>query len=410
MADAPLHGIRVLDLSRILAGPWAAQTLADLGAEVIKVERPGAGDDTRVWGPPFVTDPATGERGDASYFLCCNRGKKSIAIDFTQPAGADLVRELATHCDVVIENFKAGGLARYGLDYASLAQANPRLVYCSITGFGQTGPYAARPGYDFLIQAMGGLMSITGERDDRPGGGPQKVGVALTDIMTGLYASTAVLAALRSRETTGVGQHVDLALLDVQIAALANQASAYLVTGEAPGRLGNDHPSIVPYQALPAADGHIIVAIGNDTQFASFCATAGQPDLARDPRFLTNRDRVAHREALGELLAALTRRRTVDAWTDCMGRANVPCGPINTLDRVFADPQVQARGMRMELPHGRYGAVPAVANPIHFSGTPIRYDAAPPLLGQHSGELLHGLLGKSGADIAALAAAGIVMA
>jgi crotonobetainyl-CoA:carnitine CoA-transferase CaiB-like acyl-CoA transferase len=404
----PLSGIRVLDLSRILAGPWCGQLLADLGAEVIKVERPGEGDDTRSWGPPFVKDAKTGEQGDAAYYLSANRGKKSVTIDFTQAQGQALVRDLATRCDVLLENYKVGGLAKYKLDYASLAEVNPRLVYCSITGFGQTGPYAKRPGYDFLVQAMGGLMSITGERDDRPGGGPQKVGVALTDVMTGLYASVAVLAALRERDATGRGQQVDLALLDVQVAALANQGANYLATGEAPKRLGNDHPSIVPYQAFRARDGHLILAIGNDTQFRSFCRTAGREEIADDPRFKTNEDRVNNREALSALLAEITAGKTVDEWISLMERANVPCGPINTLDRVFADPHVVARGTRVEVQHERYGTLPLVANPIRFSRTPIEYRNAPPMLGEHNGEILGGLLKKSAEDLAALKSAGVI--
>ena len=407
-APAALAGIRVLDLSRILAGPWCGQLLADLGAEVIKVERPGEGDDTRGWGPPFVRDPRSGEQGDAAYFLCANRGKKSVTVDFTRPAGQALVRELAARCDVLLENYKVGGLAKYGLDYASLAGSHPRLVYCSITGFGQTGPYAKRPGYDFLVQAMGGLMSITGERDDRPGGGPQKVGVALTDVMTGLYAAVGVLSALRSRETTGRGQHLDVSLLDVQIAALANQAANYLATGEAPRRLGNDHPSIVPYRAFPARDGHLIVAIGNDVQFRSFCQVAGCPDLADDERFRSNEARVRNREALGSLLEELTRRKTVDEWVALLERANVPGGPINTLDRVFADPHVRARGAKVELEHPRYGALDLVANPIRLSGTPIEYRGAPPLLGEHNAEVLSGLLEKSAEELASLSAAGVI--
>ena len=405
---APLDGVRVLDLSRILAGPWAGQLLADFGAEVIKVERPGEGDDTRGWGPPFLNDAATGERGDAAYFFACNRGKKSVTIDFTRPAGRELVIELAKRADVLLENYKVGGLAKYGLDYASLAKENPRLVYCSVTGFGQTGPYSKRPGYDFLIQAMGGLMSITGERDDRPGGGPQKVGVALTDVMTGLYACNAVLAALRARDRSGQGQHIDLALLDVQIAALANQASSYLNTGKAPGRLGNDHPSIVPYQSFKASDGFLILAIGNDSQFRSFCDAAGCGELGTDARFLTNKDRVANRVALTELLSAVFLKRTMDEWIALMEAANVPCGPINTLDRVFADPQVVARGMRMELPHERYGDVPLVRNPIRFSGTPLEYRNAPPQLGEHNQDVLGTLLGKTEQELAALRGDGII--
>jgi crotonobetainyl-CoA:carnitine CoA-transferase CaiB-like acyl-CoA transferase len=407
-SPAPLAGIRVLDLTRILAGPWCGQLLADLGAEVIKVERPGEGDDTRGWGPPFMHDAQSGEQGDAAYFLCANRGKKSVTIDFTHAAGQALVRELAGRCDVLLENYKVGGLAKYGLDYASLAEANPCLVYCSITGFGQSGPYARRPGYDFLVQAMGGLMSITGERDDRPGGGPQKVGVALTDVMTGLYASVAVLAALRGRDASGRGQHIDVSLLDVQIAALANQAANFLATGQAPRRLGNDHPSIVPYRAFPARDGHLIVAIGNDAQFRSFCEVAGCPALADDERFRNNAARVRHRDALGGLLEEVTRKKTVDEWVALLERANVPGGPINTLDRVFADPHVRARGTKVEVAHPRYGALDLVANPIRLSGTPIEYWSAPPLLGQHNAEILAGLLNKSPDELAALAGAGVI--
>ena len=403
----PLSGVRVLDLSRILAGPWAAQTLADLGAEVIKVEHP-AGDDTRGWGPPFMADPSSDERGDAAYFFAANRGKKSITIDFTKPEGAALVRGIAEKSDVLLENFKVGGLKKYGLDYAAMAALNPRLVYCSITGFGQTGPYATRPGYDFLIQAMGGLMSITGERDGRPGGGPQKVGVAITDVMTGLYATIGIMGALRSRDSSGRGQHLDLALMDVQIAALANQASSYLATGKAPVRLGNEHPSISPYQSLPASDGFFILAIGNDTQFRSFCEAAGHPELADDARFRSNSDRVGNRDALTALLSAITRQRKIDEWTGAMEKAGVPCGPINSLDRVFADPHVRARGIQVELQHPRYGAVPSVANPIRFSETPIQYTAAPPNLGADTRGVLEGLLNKSAAEVDALSQAGVI--
>lgn len=403
----PLSGVRVLDLSRILAGPWAAQTLADLGAEVIKVEHP-AGDDTRGWGPPFMADPSSDERGDAAYFFAANRGKKSITIDFTKPEGAALVRGIVEKSDVLLENFKVGGLKKYGLDYAAMAALNPRLVYCSITGFGQTGPYATRPGYDFLIQAMGGLMSITGERDGRPGGGPQKVGVAITDVMTGLYATIGIMGALRSRDSSGRGQHLDLALMDVQIAALANQASSYLATGKAPVRLGNEHPSISPYQSLPASDGFFILAIGNDTQFRSFCEAAGHPELADDARFRSNSDRVGNRDALTALLAEITRQRKIDEWTGAMEKAGVPCGPINSLDRVFADPHVRARGIQVELQHPRYGAVPSVANPIRFSETPIQYTAAPPNLGADTRGVLEGLLNKSAAEVDALSQAGVI--
>jgi hypothetical protein len=382
--------------------------LADLGAEVIKVERPLTGDDTRVWGPPFLTDPQTHERGDAAYFMTCNRGKKSITLDFTQKAGADLIRELVKECDVLIENFKVGGLQKYGLDYESLKAIHPRLVYCSITGFGQTGPYAQRPGYDFLIQAMGGLMSITGERDGLPGGGPQKVGVAITDVMTGLYSTVGILAALRSRDTTGVGQHIDMALMDVQVAALANQASSYLVTGKAPQRLGNEHPSISPYQSLPASDGYFILATGNDSQFKSFCVASGHPDLAQDPRFLSNGDRVLNRDQLTPALCAITREKTINEWTTIMEKAGVPCGPINTLDRVFSDPQVLARGLKVDIDHPRYGRVPSVANPIQLSHTPIEHNIAPPELGANNHEVLGSLLGLDAQAIESLKAQGII--
>ncbi len=398
----PLSGIRVLDLSRILAGPWAAQTLADLGAEVIKVERPETGDDTRVWGPPFLNDAQTGERADAAYFMTCNRGKQSITVDFTQEKGAQLLKTLVKKCDILIENFKVGGLQKYGLDYASLKEIHPGLIYCSITGFGQTGPYAERPGYDFLIQAMGGLMSITGERDGKPGGGPQKVGVAITDVMTGLYSTVGILSALRARDLTGEGQHLDMALMDVQVAALANQASSYLVTGVSPVRLGNEHPSITPYQSLPASDGYFILAIGNDSQFKSFCQAAGHPELSSDERFLTNKDRVTHRDELTPLLEEITRTRRIDDWTRIMEGAGVPCGPINTLERVFADPQVQARELRVDIAHAQYGSVPSVASPIRLSKTPIQYNKPPPQLGEHNQAVLQGLLGLSEEEIKTL--------
>ncbi|NMG42615.1 CoA transferase [Aromatoleum toluvorans] len=407
MSGALSH-IRVLDLSRILAGPWAGQILADLGADVIKVERPGEGDDTRHWGPPFLQD-ATGQHPPvAAYFLGANRNKRSIAVDMTQAEGQRLLRELATHCDVVLENFKVGGLARYGLDYASLKAVNPRLVYCSITGFGQDGPYAARAGYDFLIQGMGGLMSLTGRPDGEPGGGPMKVGVALTDILTGLYAANAVQAALAWREKSGEGQHIDLALLDVQVACLANQAMNYLTTGVAPGRLGNAHPNIVPYQDFPTDDGYMILAIGNDGQFARFCEAAGDPALAADPRFASNQARVEHRATLIPLLNKLTIRRTTADWIARLEAAGVPCGPINTLADVFADPQVQARGLRVELQHPALGSVPQVANPMRLSATPVEYRSAPPLLGEHTDAVLSALLGLSGADIARLRDTGVI--
>jgi crotonobetainyl-CoA:carnitine CoA-transferase CaiB-like acyl-CoA transferase len=383
-----LNGIRVLDLSRVLAGPWAGQLLADLGADVVKIEKPQGGDDTRAWGPPYLKDSSGRDTSEAAYFLCANRNKRSVAIDIATPEGQAQVRALAGQADIVLENFKVGGLKRYGLDYASLKEDYPRLVYCSITGFGQTGPYAARAGYDFLIQGMGGLMSVTGGTDGEPGAGPQKVGVALTDIMTGLYATVAVQAALAERERSGLGQHIDLALLDVQIACLANQASNYLAGGQLPRRMGNAHPNIVPYQDFPTADGDIILAVGNDDQFARFCAVAGNAEWARDPRFSTNEQRVAHRAVLLPLLRQATVARSSADWIGALEAAGVPCGPINRIDEVFADPHVVARGLRMTLPHPQAGEVPLVSNPIRFSGSPVSYRTPPPLLGQHTAEVL----------------------
>ncbi len=403
MSGALSH-IRVLDLSRILAGPWAGQLLADLGAEVIKVEQPGKGDDTRGWGPPYLKDGEGKDTGEAAYFLSANRGKRSVTIDIASADGQRLVRELAARSDILLENFKVGGLSKYGLDYDSLRALHPGLIYCSITGFGQTGPYASRPGYDFMIQAMGGLMSITGD----PGGEPQKVGVALADVMTGLYATIGVLAALAHRERTGEGQHIDLALLDVQVATLANQAMNYLTSGVAPRRLGNAHPNIVPYQVFAAADGHIIVAVGNDSQFARYVALLGRPELATDPRFTTNRNRVAHRADLVPLLQDCMRTRGSADWLSALEAIGVPCGPINTLDRVFADPQVQHRGMHLELPHPEAGKVPLVANPLHYSVTPIRYDQPPPTLGQHTDSVLRELLDLGEGQLSELRAAGVI--
>ena len=390
-----LSGVKVLDLSRVLAGPWAGQTLGDLGAEVVKVERPGAGDDTRAWGPPFVTDAQGQPTGESAYYLCANRNKHSVTIDFTRPTGQAVVRALAAQSDVLIENFKTGGLAAYGLDYESLSALNPRLVYCSITGFGQTGPYAHRAGYDFLIQGMGGLMSITGQPDGAPGGGPAKVGVALTDILTGLYASTAILAALQARERTGRGQHIDLALLDVQVACLANQGMNYLYGGQAPRRMGNAHPNTVPYQDFPTADGHMILAIGNDGQFARFCHAAGRPAWATDERFATNAARLAHRELLIAMLRELTAQRGTREWIALLEQHAVPCGPINTVADVFADAQVQARGMQIAMDHPQAGRIPLVASPMRLSATPVQYRAAPPQLGQHTLEVLRDRLGLS---------------
>ena len=406
MAGALSH-IRVLDLSRILAGPWAGQILADLGADVIKVERPGPGDDTRGWGPPWIKDDQGQDTSVASYYLCANRNKRSITVDITQPEGQDIVRRLAAQSDVVLENFKLGGLKQYGLDYDSLKAVNPRLVYCSITGFGQDGPYAPRAGYDFLIQGLGGLMSITGRPDGEPGAGPMKVGVALTDILTGLYATNAVLAALAWREQSGEGQYIDMALLDVQVACLANQAMNYLATGSNPRRMGNAHPSIVPYQDFTTADGHMILAIGNDGQFARFCEVAGRPELAADARFATNRARVENRAELIPLLNEITATRTTAEWIAQLEARAVPCGPINGLAEVFADPQVQARGLAVKMPHPEAGEVPLVASPIRLSKTPVEYRRAPPLVGEHTDEILADL-GVDAAGIAGLRERGVV--
>lgn len=406
MAGALSH-IRVLDLSRILAGPWAGQILADLGADVIKVERPGSGDDTRGWGPPWIKDDQGQDTSVAAYYLCANRNKRSITVDITQPEGQDIVRRLAAQSDVVLENFKLGGLKQYGLDYDSLKAVNPRLVYCSITGFGQDGPYAPRAGYDFLIQGLGGLMSITGRPDGEPGAGPMKVGVALTDILTGLYATNAVLAALAWREQSGEGQYIDMALLDVQVACLANQAMNYLATGSNPRRMGNAHPSIVPYQDFPTADGHMILAIGNDGQFARFCEVAGRPELAADVRFATNRARVENRAELIPLLSEITATRTTAEWIGQLEARAVPCGPINGLAEVFADPQVQARGLAVKMPHPEAGEVPLVASPIRLSKTPVEYRRAPPLVGEHTDEILADL-GVDATGIAGLRERGVV--
>ncbi|MFD2234321.1 CaiB/BaiF CoA transferase family protein [Phaeospirillum tilakii] len=403
MAGALSH-LRVLDLSRVLAGPWAGQMLADLGAEVIKVEKPVAGDDTRHWGPPFLRAPDGSDTGESAYYLAANRGKRSLAIDITRPEGQDLIRRLARRCDVVLENFKVGGLAKYGLDYPALRAEKPDLVYCSITGFGQDGPLAARAGYDFLVQGMGGLMSLTGEAD----GEPMKVGVALTDLFTGMYATVAVLAALAHRDRTGEGQAIDLALLDVQVAMLANQASNYLVGGVVPTRLGNAHPNIVPYQAFATADGHVILAVGNDGQFRRFCAVAGRPELADDPRFATNTARVHHRETLIPLLRPLIAGRSSRDWIAALEAEGVPCGPINRLDQVFDTEQLRHRGMVATLPHPLGGTVRTVANPIKLSATPVGYDRPPPLLGADTAGLLKELLGLGEDEIAALAARGAI--
>ncbi|WP_282365501.1 CaiB/BaiF CoA transferase family protein [Pseudomonas sp. PS02290] len=403
-----LSHLRVLDLSRVLAGPWAGQILADLGAEVIKIERPGNGDDTRAWGPPFLKDPRGENTSEAAYYLSANRNKQSVTIDFTQPEGQKLVRELAAKSDIVIENFKVGGLKAYGLDYESLQLENPRLIYCSITGFGQTGPYAKRAGYDFMIQGLGGLMSLTGRPEGEDGAGPVKVGVALTDILTGLYSTSAILAALAHRDQGGPGQHIDMALLDVQVACLANQAMNYLTTGVSPRRLGNAHPNIVPYQDFPTADGDFILTVGNDNQFRKFAEVAGQPQWASDPRFASNEQRVAHRAELIPLIRQATVFKTTAEWVTALEGAGVPCGPINDVAQVFADPQVQFRGLQVELPHALGGTVPQVASPIRLSATPVEYRRAPPLLGEHTLEVLTGLLGLPDAEVIALRQRGVL--
>ena len=404
----PLGHVRVLELSRVLAGPWAAQTLADLGATVIKVEKPGTGDDTRTYAPPYVSTSDGAMSSESAYFLSTNRGKRSVTIDLVHPEGQKLVRALAGKSDVVIENFKADGLAKYGLDYPSLKALNPALVYCSITGFGQTGPYRHKPGYDFMIQGIGGLMSITGEPDQRAGGGPMKVGVAVADIFTGLYATIAILGALAHRDRTGAGQQIDLALLDTQVAVLANQAMNYLVTGAAPQRLGNAHPNIVPYQVFAASDGHFIVAVGNETQYARLCEVLGRPDLASDQRFATNAARVNNRDEIVAILQSVFETHTMREWLDALERVGVPCGPINTVADVFADPQVQARGLRLDLPHPTIGSVPSVANPIKYSATPLAYRSAPPTLGADTEEILRDTLGITPAEIARMRKAGII--
>ena len=411
-----LDGIRVLDLSRVLAGPWCTQNLADLGADVIKIERPGSGDDTRGWGPPFLKDAQGQDSAEAAYYLGTNRNKRSVTCDISQAAGQQLIRDLVVHCDVFIENFKVGDMARYGLDYPSLSALNPRLVYCSVTGFGQTGPYRERAGYDYAVQGIGGLMSVTGERDDL-GGGPQKVGVAVADLFTGMYATVAILAALRHAERTGQGQHVDMALLDTQVAMLANLGSNYLVSGKVPGRAGNAHQNIVPYQVFevkppegsaPGVRDHIILAVGNDGQFAKFCEVAGVPALAQDVRYARNADRVRHRAELVPQLETLLRSRTKADWLSALEAAKVPCGAINNLAEVFADPQVASRGMVTRWAHPLREDLSLVSSPIKMSATPVRTELPPPLLGQHTREVLTDVLGYDASQLAELQTQGII--
>ena len=404
----PLSHIRVLDLSRVLAGPWAGQNLADLGAEVIKVERPEIGDDSRAFGPPWVKSKDGRETKDSAYFTSANRGKKSITVNVAKPEGQALIRALARECDVLIENYKHGDLARYALGYEDLKGVNPRLIYCSVTGFGQTGPYRERPGYDFMIQGMGGMMSITGEPDGAPGGGPQRAGVPIADIITGMYASIAICAALASRAETGAGQHLDLALLDSQIALLAYQNTNYFSTGTPPKRIGNLHPNIVPYQPFRSSDGEVIVACGNDNLFRKFCDAAGCPELAQDPRFATNGKRVENRAEITRLIQEIFRKKTTGEWLGLLEAAGVPNGPINDIAQVFEEPQVRARGVKIELVHAAAGKLPLVASPMRFSGTPLEYRLPPPLLGEHTDQILNELLKLNETEIAKLRADGVV--
>lgn len=406
--NTALGHLKVLDLTRILAGPWATQNLADMGAEVIKVERPGVGDDTRAWGPPFLKDRDGRETTDSSYFLSTNRGKKSITLDLAHPEGQALIRELARQADVVVENYKVGTLARYGLDYESLKALNPRLVYCSITGFGQSGPYAALPGYDFVFQGLGGLMSITGQPEGTPGDEPMKVGIAISDLLCGMYAATAILAALEHRHVSGEGQHIDMSLLDCVVAVSSYQAINYFLSGKVPHRMGNAHSNMVPYQVFRCKEGDVIVAVGNDSQYRAFCKLIGREDLAADERYSSPGQRNRHRDVLIPEIARTMLTRTMSEWVALMESANVPCGPINTMAQVFEDPQVQHRDMKLSLPHSAGVQAPAVANPIRLSGTPIRYGNAAPRLGEHTDEVLGGALGLSSTRIAELRAEGVI--
>lgn len=399
---APLTGIRVLDLTRVLAGPWCTQNLADLGAEVIKIERPGSGDDTRGWGPPYVRDAQGQDTSEAAYYSSANRNKESVTVDLASEAGAAVIRQLALKSDILVENFKVGGLKKYGLDYESLREINPALIYCSITGFGHTGPYSHRPGYDFMIQGMGGLMSVTGEKDSLPGGGPQKAGVAVADLMTGMYATVGILAALNERHRSGLGQHIDMALLDCQVAMMANQNLNYMASGQSPERAGNAHQNLVPYQVFAASEGHLIVAVGNDSQFKQYCQVLGCPELAADSRFATNSGRVIHRETLIPILEQYMKTRARDTWLQELEQAGIPAGPINTLEQVFDNPQVQSRQLALKLEHPLAGHAPSVASPIRLSATPVQYRKAAPLLGQHTYEVLERVLGMDRAAVDAL--------
>jgi len=406
--DKPLSGLRVLELSRIMAGPWAGQVLADLGAEVIKIERPGTGDDTRTWGPPFLKTADGQDTRESAYYLAANRGKKSLSVDMTAPAGQTLITQLAEKSDVLIENFKVGGLVKYGLDYPALMTRHPGLIYASITGFGQTGPNKERAGYDVMIQAMGGLMSITGEADGEPGGGPMKVGIPIVDLVTGLYTVIAIQAALRQREATGTGQHIDMALFDVQVGLLANQASNYLISGNVPQRMGSAHPNIAPYQSFATKDGHMLLAVGNDGQFAKFCKVAGHSALAEDPRFATNAQRVIHREELIPLIANWMVQKTTAEWETSLGREAVPCGPINDIGEVFSQDQIKARGLKLELPHPASETVPMAAPPLRMDGLINHAESAPPQLGQHTQEILRDILDMEDGKIERLTADGVI--
>jgi formyl-CoA transferase len=404
----PLGHLTILDLTRVLAGPWCTQLLADLGATVLKIERPGTGDDTRAWGPPFLKDRNGQDTREAAYYLACNRGKRSVAIDFTQADGRDLVLSLARQADALVENFKVGGLAKYGLDYPSVATINPRLVYASITGFGQTGPYAARAGYDFIIQGMSGFMSVTGERDDVAGGGPQKAGIAITDLMTGMYTSVALLAALAHRDRTGEGQWIDASLFDSAVAMMSVIDMNYLVSGVVPARAGNAHQNIVPYQTFACADGHLILAVGNDGQFRAFCEIAGRAEWAHDPRFATNAARVRNRETLVPMIDAVIRTRSQREWLAALEPAGIPSGPIHRVDQVFADPQVEARGMKLDLSHPLAGTVPQVRAPLRLSATPLACDRAPPLLGADTADVLRERLDLDDTALDDLAQRGVI--
>jgi len=403
-----LNHLRVLDLSRVLAGPWCGQNLADLGADVIKVERPISGDDTRQWGPPFLRNSEGQETTESAFYLAINRNKRSITLDISTKEGQEIIKKLILDSDIVLENYKVGQLKKYGLDYDSLKKIKNDLIYCSITGFGQTGPFAHRPGYDVVVQGMGGFMSVTGEKDELPGGGPQKAGVAIADLFTGMYATSAVLAAVVHRDRTGEGQYIDLALLDVQIATMANVASNYLISGVSPKRWGNASPNIVPYQTFKAADGWIIVAAGNDSQFRHFVQTGGESHLADNPLYATNPERIRHRDSLIPLLQAMTLKKTKSEWIEALDHANVPCGPINDFEEVFANEQVIARNIKMEMTHPTGGTVPLVRSPMRLSATPVVENRPPPLLGQHTSEILKERLGLSDADIQALKNKGVI--